>query len=72
MKLISLPKLLRIGMASPNSDTLTSQPWLTNCGRPEDVHTARPQRIGSMPRNNCGRALKDEAKTLSRRSAHRS
>ena len=53
------------------TDTLTSRPWLTNCGRPEDVHTDRPQRIGSMP-NNCGRALKDEAKTLSHRSAHRS
>jgi hypothetical protein len=40
-------------MASRRSDTMTSQPSLTNSGKPGAVQKDHRKRIGSMRQNNC-------------------
>jgi hypothetical protein len=44
-------------MASPHSDTMTSQRSLMNSGKLEAVQTDHRKRIGSMPRKNYDPAL---------------
>ena len=51
--LISIPRRLRLDMASPRSDMMTSRPSLMNCGKLEVVQTDRRKKTGFMPQNNC-------------------
>src|SRR5579864_3322769 len=48
---------LRLDMASPRSDILTSQISPTSSGNIEAAQTDHPKKIGSMPRKHCDPAL---------------
>ena len=55
--LIGILRRLRLDMASPHSDMMTSQPSLMNSGKLEAVQTDHRKKIGSMPQKNCDPAL---------------
>src|ERR1700730_4146308 len=55
--LISILRPVRLDMALPHSDMLTSKPSPMNSGKREAVQTDLRKKTGSMPQKNCDPAL---------------